>query len=161
VIAVKQWWQSLAARERMIVAILIAIVIVMIFQLMVWKPLYQARDKAQNSVVKQAELLQWMQQRSNVAKQLQRVTSTASTFSNLSLSQRINTSAKQSKLEINRFQSSGNDAAQVWLDKANFSSLLLWLEALQVNQSVIVESIAVNQTSESGIVSVRATFSAF
>lgn len=72
--------------------------------------------------------------------------------------QSINTSAKQVNVEINRFQTSGDASVQVWLDSVNFSSLLIWLEALQIKQAVYIENIAISETSKSGIVSARATF---
>jgi len=153
----QQWWQTLVSREKMVVAALAIIVILLAFQMMILKPLYQGRDNAQNSVDKQAELLQWMQQRGALAKQLKRSASPSSQANGQSISQRINSSAKRAKLEINRFQTVGDNSVQVWLDNAEFSKLLLWLETMQKRQGIQIESIAIGETSKSGLVSVRAT----
>jgi len=153
----QQWWQTLVSREKMVVAALAIIVILLAFQMMILKPLYQGRDNAQNSVDKQAELLQWMQQRGALAKQLKRSASPSSQANSQSISQRINSSAKRAKLEINRFQTVGDNSVQVWLDNAEFSKLLLWLETMQKRQGIQIESIAIGETSKSGLVSVRTT----
>ena len=133
----QQWWQTLVQRERVVVAVLMVIVVLLSFQALIWQPLYQGRDNARNSVDKQAELLSWMQQQASVAKQLQ-ASSVRVANSSQSISQRINIAAKRAKIEINRFQTSGDNNVQVWLDNADFSKSLLWLEALQKRQGVVV-----------------------
>jgi len=154
----QEWWQARISRERIVIIILAATVILLIFQTVILNPLYQGRDNARNSADKQAELLQWMQQRSSLVKQLRLNKPGVLQVKGQSISQRINTSAKQAKVEINRFQTSGDASVQVWLDSVNFSSLLAWLEALQIKQAVYVENIAISETSKSGMVSARATF---
>jgi len=154
----QQWWQSLVKRERIVVAALTVIVALLVFQSLIWQPLYQGRDNARNSVDKQAQLLSWIQKQALVVKQLQ-ASSTQVTSSSQSISQRINTAAKSRKIEINRFQTSGDNSVQVWLDNADFSQSLLWLEVLQKRHRVIVESISVSETNKAGLVGIRATLS--
>lgn len=155
--ALQQWWKTLVSRERIVVMVLAAIVIALLFQRIVLNSLYQGRDNARNSIAKQAELLQWVQQRSILVKQLQGASSPALAQDGQSISQRINALAKQGKLEINRFQTAGDNSVQVWLDNADFSMLLLWLETLQTKYAVHIENIAITETNNPGIVSVRAT----
>jgi len=154
----QQWWQTLVKRERIVVAVLAVVVGLLSFQALIWQPLYQGRDNAKNSVDKQTELLTWMQQQSVIVKQL-KDSSTRVRTSSQSISQRINTAAKRSKIEINRFQTSGDNRVQVWLDNADFSKSLLWLEVLQKRQGVMVESITVSETNKAGLVGIRATLS--
>jgi len=155
---IQQWWQTLVQRERIVVAVLMVIVVLLTFQALIWQPLYQGRDNARNSVDKQAELLSWMQQQAVNAKQLQSSSSRVRNSSQ-SISQRINTAAKRAKIEINRFQTSGDNKVQVWLDNADFSKSLLWLEALQKKYGVVVDSITVSETNKAGLVGIRATLS--
>lgn len=154
----QQWWKTLVKREQMIVAVLAVIVVLLAFQALIWQPLYQGRDNARNSVGKQAELLSWMQQQASLVKQL-KANSPQVISSSKSISQRINTAATRSKVEINRFQTSGDNTVQVWLDNADFSKSLLWLEALQKRQGVMVDSITVSETNKAGLVAIRATLS--
>jgi general secretion pathway protein M len=156
--AIQQWWNTLVQRERVVVALLLVLVIALMIQMLIVTPLYQSRDKLLNSVDKQSELLAWMQERSALAKQLKGNSTPVST-SNGSLSQRVNSSAKQMKLEINRFQTSGDNSVQVWLDNAEFSKLLLWLEKLEKRYAVQVNNIVINETDKLGFVSVRTTLS--
>lgn len=153
----QQWWKTLVQRERIVIIALAIMVTLLLFQIYILKPLYQSRDYARNSVDKQAELLQWMQKKSILAKQLQSSSAVSAQINRGSISQRINTSAKQAKLEINRFQTAGDNIVQIWLDDADFSILLLWLETLQTKQAIQIESIAITETNNTGIVSVRAT----
>jgi len=154
---IQQWWQTLVYRERIVVSVLAIVVILFMFQSLILKPLYQARDNAQNSVNKQAELLQWMKQKGALAKQLKRTSPIQSQVKGVSISQRINTTAKRTKIEINRFQTSGDTSVQVWLDSVDFSKLLLWLNTLQSKNGVHIESVAISETSKAGFVSVRST----
>lgn len=157
-IALRQWWQSLVKREQIVVAALSLLVVLLIFQSLIWQPLYQGRDNARNAVEKQAQLLSWMNQQAQVAKQL-KASSTHVNRSTHSISQRINTEAKRAKIDINRFQTSGENSVQVWLDNVEFSKSLLWFEALQKRQGVIVDSITVSETNKAGLVAIRTTLS--
>ena len=149
------WWQSLVYRERLIVSALVVIMIVFLFQLMIWKPLYQGHENALNSVDKQAKLLTWMQSQAQLASQL-KGNATATHVNGQSLSQRINTSAKQSKVTISRFQTAGDQSVQVWLEAIEFSSLMQWLEQIQSRYGIQLESISISETAQQGRVSVRA-----
>lgn len=155
--ALQQWWFSLVKREKIVVSILAIVITLLMFQLMIWKPLYQARDNAANSAEKQAELLQWMKQRAALATQLKRQQPSRTNMKGKSISQIINTTASRAKIEINRFQTSGDNSVQVWLDDVEFSKLLLWLETMQKKQGVIAESLSISETAKPGIVSVRMT----
>lgn len=154
----QQWWQSLVSRERIVVAILGVFVFLMMFQMLVWNPLYQGRQNAAYSVNKQAELLHWMQQNAQRATQLQSNTITSSSsVKGQSISQTINVTAAFAKIDINRFQTAGEHSVQVWLDNADFSTLLLWLETIQKQHGIQTDSIAISETSTAGLVSVRMT----
>jgi len=155
--ALQQWWLSLVKREQIVVAILAIVMILLMFQMMIWKPLHQGRDNATNSVEKQAELLQWMKQRAALATQLKHQLPSRAKVKGKSISQIINTTASRAKIEINRFQTSGDNSVQVWLDNVDFSKLLLWLETIQKKQGIVVESLSVSETAKPGIVSVRMT----
>jgi len=154
--SLEQWWQTLVTRERVIVAVLAVLIVLVTFQSMLISPLYRGRDKALNSVDKQAELLQWMQERAALAAQLNNNTGISRVTSQHSISQRINATAKKAKITITRFQTSGENTVQVWLEDADFSALLLWLDTLQNKQGIHVDSIAITETNKPGLVAVRA-----
>ena len=117
----QQWWQTLVQRERIVIIALAIMVTLLLFQTYILTPLYQSRDYARNSIDRQADLLLWMQKKSILAKQLESSSTVLTQVNRASISQRINTSAKRAKLEINRFQTTGDDTVQVWLDNVNFS----------------------------------------
>lgn len=151
----QQWWQSLVSRERIIVAVVGVLVVAVLFQMMIWQPIHQGRNNAATAAQNQYELLQWMHQRSILAKQLTKSSVTINSASKQSITQRLNTTAAQAKININRFQSSGENNVQVWLENADLAKVFLWLETLQQSQGIVVESIAINETDSAGFVSVR------
>jgi len=151
------WWQSLVDTERKVVAALVVLVVLVLFQSMIWAPLHEGRKNAMNSVEKQAELLQWMRQRAALASMLKPQGVAAPKAGAHSMSRHINAMAKQAKIDVNRFETARDGSVQIWLDKVEFSALLLWLEALQKSHGIQVESIVVGETGQSGLISVRAT----
>ena len=152
----QQWWQSLVIRERIIVTVLAVFVALMMFQVMVWNPLHKGQENAANSVNKQTEVLRWMQERAALVAELQRnMPASNSSVKRQSISQRLNSSATQAKVEINRFQTVGDNSVQVWLDHVDFSKLLLWLEIVHNEQEIQTESIFVGETGKAGLVSAR------
>lgn len=151
----QQWWQSLVSRERIIVAVVGVLIVAVLFQMMIWQPIHQSRDNANTAAKNQYELLQWMHQRSILAKQLTKSSVTINSASKQSITQRLNATAAQAKININRFQSSGENNVQVWLENADLAKVFLWLETLQQSQGIVVESIAINETDLAGFVSVR------
>jgi general secretion pathway protein M len=153
----QQWWQSLVSRERIIVAVLGVLVVTVLFKMMIWQPIHQGRDNATTAAQNQYELLQWMQQRATLAKQLTKSTVLINSASKQSITQRLNATAAQAKININRFQSSGENNVQVWLENADLAKVFLWLETLQQSQGIVVENIAINETDTPGFVSVRLT----
>lgn len=153
----QQWWQSLVSRERIIVAVLGVFVVAVLFKMMIWQPIHQGRDNANTTAENQYELLQWMQQRATLAKQLTKSSVSINSASKQSITQRLNATAAQAKININRFQSSGENNVQVWLEKADLAKVFLWLETLQQSQGIVVENIAINETDTLGFVSVRLT----
>ena len=154
----QQWWGLLVKRERIVLVALAVIIALLAFQSLIWQPLYQERNNARNSVDRQAELLNWIQKQALIVRQLKSSPIQVASPSQ-SISQRVNTAAKRGGIEINRFQTSGDNNVQVWLDNADFSKSLLWLEALQKRQGVMVENITVSETNKAGLVGIRATLS--
>lgn len=154
---IQQWWQSLLGRERMIVVALVVLVLAMLFKTMIWQPLQQQRSNALNSVKKQSELLDWMQQRAELVKQFD----TASGHQNIndkhSTSQRLNISARQAQIKIKRFQTVADNSIQVWLDNADIAKVFSWLQSLKNKYGLMVQTITVNESTTAGLVTVRMT----
>jgi len=152
------WWQSLVQRERIVVSILAVVIVMVLFQMMIWQPVHQARLNAYISIDKQSELLQWMKQQAEIARTLQ-PNSNVSKLASGSIGQRVNLAAKKHKITISRLQTSDQNTIQIWLVDADFSQVLLYLQTLQTKYNVLVTSIAVTETNKPGLVDVRVSFS--
>ena len=152
-----QWWQSLSSRDRLVVLGVSLIASLIIIHTLILTPLHKSQSNARNSVQKQHELYQWMKQRVVYANQLKSSSSHAEADTGLSLSMRMNESASQASIDINRFQSMGDNKLQVWLEKVAFSKLLLWLKVLNESYAVNIENITISETKSAGYVGVRMT----
>jgi len=67
----KQWFQSLSARERIYVIAAACLLLVYLFWQIVWQPLTSQNSSLQKSYSANQELVQWMQISSQKVKQLQ------------------------------------------------------------------------------------------
>lgn len=155
----KQSFILLSVAKQVMVIIAVIIIFALLLNGLVWSPLQRGLSNAENASQKQFKLLQWMQQQKNVVDSLKASTTTLQQGEGRSISARINESAVQYGIDINRFQSLDQKQVQVWLEKADFSKLLIWLQELDSSYGVFVENITINETANSGHVSVSMTLS--
>ena len=148
-----------AAKQAMLISVVVVILSLLLYGL-VWSPLQRGLYNAENAAQKQFELLQWMRQKKNIVDSLRGSQATTQRLGEgQSISTQINESAVKYAIDINRFQSLDQKQVQVWLEKTEFSKLLLWLQELQLSYGVFVENIAINKVADSGYVSVSMTLS--
>lgn len=157
----KQSFLLLSLPKQIFIIVVTAIILSLLVYSLILSPLYQGRNHAENAVQKQAELLRWMQQQKAIVDQLKIAPTKAQLGEGQSISARINESAVEYAIDINRFQSLDQKQVQIWLEKADFSKLLLWLQALHSSYGIFVENITISEaaSSSSGYVSVSMTLS--
>ena len=146
------------AKQVMLITVVLVILALLLYGL-VWSPLQRGFNNAENASQKQFELLLWMQQQKKVVDSLKSSTTTQQQGEGQSISARVNESALQYGIEINRFQSLDQKQVQVWLEKSDFSKLLRWLQQLHSSYGIFVENITINDATDSGHVSVSMTLS--
>ena len=150
--SIKSWWQGLNIREQRLVLIMGTLASVFLLYSLIWQPLNQQLAKTQKTLDNRQALLTWVTE--NTAR-YQSVKSTGGVKkSSGSLSSIINRTANQQQLTITRMQPQG-ESLQVWLDSAQFTSLLFWLEHLANNESLQVQAIDLAQGDKQGEVRVR------
>ncbi len=154
----KAWWDSLAARERMITIAGASALLLILIYLLVLEPFAGKHKLLTNNIKADKELLVWMQQSSHKVKRLRRSPAATTTRnSNRSMLATIESSAKQAKLRaaIQRMEPDGNNGAKLWIENANFDSLMRWLDQLQRQHGISVSRSSIDKTGESGLVSSR------
>ncbi len=155
----KEWLDSLQPRERhLLLAGLIALTL-MIFYLAVWQPISRHYTQLEQRVTQQRETLRWMEQMQPRILAL-RGASPPTVASGQSLLTVIDQTAKRNQLGsvVKRIEPAGQSTARVWVEQAQFDSLVLWFDMLQKNYGIRVHNITMEREAIPGSVSARITF---
>ncbi len=153
--ALKQWFNSLAKKEQALVLLLAAVLLLYLFYMLAYKPLSEERDRYQNLNANNEQTLVWMQGTVAEINSLRRGGKTAAAGSNRSLSQLAEMAASRADIRISRFAPSGDNEAQIWFERIEFEKLLDSLSALELDYAVHIESIAINAVNSPGLVNAR------
>lgn len=148
-----QWFRAQSSRDQIaMVALGIAIFLYVVVG-MLYQPM-QAKQQ-QLVVANQAasDDLQWMLSAAASVK-----AAPAKAVSNASsgpLSQVIDASVRRAGLKMKRFQPSGDDQAQVWLENVAYGAAMTWLNELEVERGYRIDSASITAASQPGMVNVR------
>jgi len=154
------WYESLQPRERIMVISTSVIVIITLFYLMVWEPIYKGLEQEQQRQQNQQAIVSWMQQAAAEANAL-RASGVRGGIRNanapvtLSVEQTIATAGLKSNLA--KLESSGKDSARVLLDNAAFNQLIIWLNILETNFGITASSANIERSDKTGFVNARLT----
>lgn len=146
----KEKWQNLNAREQKLVIGMAVVVICFLFYSMIWQPLNDGIEKAQKKVDRQTELLAWVKEKTEIAKQ----SKSNRRSSGGSISSIVSKTAKRNNVVITRIQPTGDDI-QVWIDQVVFSHFLQWLNQLVISEGLHVKAVDLSDTDQAGVVKVR------
>ena len=155
----KARFDQLPLRQQWLLVVAAILILIYIAVAIVYRPLVAKRDllRQQNAGVEQT--LQWIRGASAEIRRLRGTgAATAAGSNSMSLSQLMDTAAARNGLRITRFQPSGDDEAQVWLDKVSFDTVVLMLDQLENQNGLDVLSVAVNGANTPGLVNVRLRF---
>ncbi|WP_423820516.1 type II secretion system protein M [Salinisphaera sp. SPP-AMP-43] len=161
--ALKEWFHTLAPRERVMVSIAAVMVVIALFYYALWQPLNNALTDAQAQVTAESNQARWMLGIRNEA-QLLRSSSQhrAPTGSNRSLLSIVDESSRANQLgkAVTHIQPRNNDQASVTLDEANFNRMLYWLQTLQSQYGVVATEATISREEDTaGLVEARLTLS--
>lgn len=157
----KFWYQNLQPRERLQVVIILAILLIAIFYITIWKPVYNGLDEQQKLYASQQDTLLWMKQASFEVKSLK---SSGIRGNKRNKNQPVTLVVEQSastaglKNNLSKLESSGKSGAQAKLESASFDQMLIWINALKRNNGIIITSANIERTDQPGTVNARLTF---
>jgi general secretion pathway protein M len=154
---VKEWFTSLAPRERAMVSIAAVVVALALVYAVAWGPLASSVARLQQSVEEQQALKQWMQQSAAEVNQLRGVVGTAA--DHRSLLAVVDQTSKQSQLgpAVKRIEPDGQELVRVTLEQASFDDIMTWLGTLQRGFGVSVADVSIDRQADSGRVNARIT----
>lgn len=157
----KEWFDSLEARERRIMLGGAVVLLLVIIYFLGWEPFINRLHELRESTQKKQLDVAWMQNAAQQVKQLQaRNTAPAQLGAGQSLLGVIDRTAKLKKLgdSVKRVQPDGSSKARVSLESANFDVVIAWLEELERRYGVGIETITFEKREEPGLVDARINF---
>ncbi|MBV7316701.1 type II secretion system protein M [Shewanella sp. NIFS-20-20] len=148
----KSWWQSLAQRERQMVAAAVVVIIIGVGYWGIWSPITNALSDAEQDLQVQQQNLLYAKTTANQITALRQ--SGQQSTRRGSISTIVTKAANDYQLEISRMQPQGN-SIQLWMDDVPFNTLISFLDKLVQEQGLSLDSLDVSETDTPGIVQVR------
>ena len=146
------WYAALASRDQLMVKGLSAIVVIALLFVWIWQPSIDANKKASQKFQSELSFHNKLKENAFHFSSGKTVSASSSGGSILSI---VNNSAKAKSIVLKRFEPEGQDGLRVWLDKANFNSVIDWLEILESQKGISIEQISIDKVSP-GLVNLRA-----
>lgn len=154
------WWQQLELRQRRLVALAAAVLLAALAWVWVWEPLSEARSFERERIAAQQALLNWLEAVTPVAESLRSHDQGARDLDGRSLLGLTDETARAAGLAgaLTRIEPSGEGQVRVWLDGADFVSVMGWLESFSRSRPVRIEQLQIDRVeAASGQVNVRVT----
>lgn len=149
--ALKKWFSDLSHREQQMVMLAGVAVLIALFYFVIWSPLHQGLATQKAGLDKEQADLNWVKEQANRAQLLKQ--SSAQKRFNGSLSQLINQTTRNANISVSRIQPI-NDDISVSIEEVEFNRLITWLDALE-RQGVVVVQSDITELSKQGFVNVR------
>jgi len=149
----KEYLASLQQRERNLVYLMAAALLIALGYFAAYQPLENKLQRAASSLEREISLQQWLEINGTKLAKL-RAEKGKGNSSSGSLDQLVNSSARQFGLTINRLQPQ-NKKLNVTLENAKFKSVLQWLEQLQQQHGLTLENVDFRAESAPGMVRAR------
>lgn len=158
----RAWFDSLEARERLMVAAGSALLVLFLLYVLVWSPIHSGYDALRNNVEEQRATAMWMQESAQALASLKRNSGKAAQgLGGKSLLSVADSTARAGGLgsALKRVEPEGSDSVRVWLDGAPFDVLVKWLGTLST-LGVSTESATLERGEATGRVNARLTLQA-
>lgn len=158
----RAYWQQLNRRQRAVLAMGGALLILCLWFIGVWEPLLESRNVEQERVASQRALLDWLEAIEPAAAVLRQGQPGQRDLGGRSLLGVADHSARAAGLAgaLTRIEPVAENQVRVWLDEADFIVTMRWLETISVNHPVRTVQLDVERGRGAGMVNVRVTLSA-
>lgn len=150
----KAWFNSLPKREQILLIVASVLIFFFIIVNGIYKPVLDKKQRLLSANEATVKDIAWAKQTGDKIRQL-RGLSTTPKSGRMSLSQMADQAAARHQLRIARFQPSGNNEAQIWLEKVEYKKVLAWLDQLESDYGLTIKTAAINSANVSGFVTAR------
>lgn len=144
-----QYWRSLKEQEQQLVMVAGGVFIIFVLVMGIFRPLNNAIEKAQQSQIKQQELLVWVDE--SIVKL--KAAGNTNVVSNTNLSQVVNSTRGRYQIDISKMQPS-TGSLRLTLDSVEFNQLIEWLDELVNQHGLKIENLDLSRDDKSGYVRV-------
>ena len=148
----KSWWNSLSQRERLLVGIGGASLVLMVIYWGAWRPFNDSIETAEQQLGKQRAALSWMQLRAGDLRQ--QPAGARQPDRSTTLEAVANTTSRQLGVSLTRLQPTEQDLL-VELQVLEFERLMNWLVVMERDYGVSVKVIELAAEGGKGMVRVR------
>lgn len=155
------WWQQLNNRQQRLLMLAGAVVLGVVIYVGIWEPLALSRQAERERVSEQQALYDWLNAVAPVAEQLQREAGRASDLGGRSLLGVTDATARAAGLagSLSRIEPAGDGQVRVWLENADFTTTMNWLQQLSLEYPIEVSHLGMDRAGSDGQVNVRLTLS--
>jgi len=158
----RDWFDTLPARERVMVVMATVVVLITLFYVMAWEPLHKGLQQQLKKRDTLQQSLAWMQGAAQEVRALRAAgISGQRRDSNAPVTLTIEKTAASSgvKAQLGKLESSGKNSARARLDSVDFNQMILWLNTLEQHYGITASSISIDASGKPGRVDARITFS--
>jgi general secretion pathway protein M len=142
-------WQTLKPNEQLLIKVAGGIFALFIVVMLIIRPLNTKIEKAEQALLQQQELAQYIKQ--SAAKI--RASKGKAVTARGSLSQIINSSSRRANIKISKMQPK-DDTLRLTIEKVEFNKLLPWFESLVEQSGLTISAVDITRAQEPGMVSV-------
>ncbi|MBQ4834161.1 type II secretion system protein M [Pseudoalteromonas sp. MMG010] len=143
------YWRSLKNQEQQLVIAASIILVIFILVIGIFRPLNSAIDAAQQSQIKQQELLAWVD--SSIIKL--KAGGANAIVTNQNISQVVNSTRGRHSISISKMQPS-DGSLRLTLDSVEFNKLVQWLDELVNKHGLKIENLDLSNDDKPGYVRV-------
>lgn len=155
----KAWWAALDNRERRVLVVGGLVLAAILLYFFAWEPyVTYARDLRQSVADKRTQL-SWMAQRSEEVIRLRASATREAPVREGSLMGQVDASARAAAISsfIKRIEPQGSASVRVWLERAKFDDVVLWLGQLENESRIRIDDLRLELGDRSGYINGRIT----
>jgi len=153
----KDWWETLNARERALVAGGTLLALALLVYVLFWEPFQAEGHRLRRGVAELRADLAWMQQAAREIKRLDGAGEARPVDDGRSLLTLVDQTARAAGLgnALKRIAPQGVDQLSAQLDAVDFNRLIAWLGELERDHFIAIVNLSVDRASVAGRVNAR------
>lgn len=158
----RAFWSQLSGRQQRLLGTGLAVLAIALLFVTVWEPLVESRNFERERVASQRALLDWLEAVEPTVDALRQAQTGGRDLGGRSLLGLADQTARAAGLAgaLTRIEPVGENQVRVWLDEAEFTATMRWLEGLSINHPIRAAQLEIERGRSAGMVNVRVTLSA-